>query len=156
MRMHKFTCLILAALLLLCGCGSGGSERIDDTRVPQGLFTRTGSAEEMVAEESKDLGPYVAPEYADAAFHAELALGDEDVKIDLSGSGQGYVGVSSVAEHRLKFQAIKDDATYNYDSASDGKPSIFPLQSGDGNYRFRVMENVVDSKYAELFSQSFF
>ena len=150
--MHKFTCLILAALLLLCGCGSGGSERIDDTRVPQGLFTRTGSAEEMVAEESKDLGPYVAPEYADAAFHAELALGDEDVKIDLSGSGQGYVGVSSVAEHRLKFQVIKDDATYNYDIASDGKPSIFPLQSGDGDYRFRVMENVVDSKYAEKYS----
>ena len=40
--------------------------------------------------------------------------------------------------------------TYTYDLASDGTPSVFPLQSGNGSYRFRVMENVVDKKYSEL------
>lgn len=62
--------------------------------------------------------------------------------------------MSVVSDKRLKFQVIKDEATYNYDIASDGTPSILPLQCGDGVYRFRVMENVVDNRYAEIYSTS--
>ena len=47
--------------------------------------------------------------YADALFHPEEAVGDGNVKIDLSAGNEGYVGVSAVAENRLKFQVIKDD-----------------------------------------------
>lgn len=92
------------------------------------------------------------PPFQDAAFHEDAALVEGNVKIDLSCTSQGYVAVSVVAEHRLKFQVIKEDITYTYDLHSDGTPSILPLQSGNGTYMFRVMENVQDTKYAMLYS----
>ena len=97
-------------------------------------------------------GKYTVPPFADAAFHEDKADDYGVVKIDVSAVSQGYVAVSCVADNRLKFQVMKGDATYNYDLASDGTPGIYPLQCGDGQYAFRVMENVVDTKYAELYS----
>ena len=90
------------------------------------------------------------PDFMDASFHEELAENEGRVRLDLSALEQGYVAVSATSDKRLKFQVIKDEDTYTYDLASDGTPSVFPLQSGDGDYRFRVMENVVDKKYSEL------
>jgi len=37
------------------------------------------------------------------------------------------------------------------DQRGDGVPSIYSIQSGDGDYTFRVMENVTDKKYAEVY-----
>lgn len=125
LRRIRCICAVLAmALCLTCGCGTPAA----------------------VA------GAYTAPPFAGSAYHPELAEGNGSVGIDLSAVGQGYVAVAAVAENRLKFQVVKDESVYNYDIASDGTPSVFPLQCGDGSYRFRVMENVVDSKYAELYS----
>lgn len=93
-----------------------------------------------------------AAEFQDAVFHGESAVGADGVLLDMSGTADGYVAVSAVSQNRLKFQVLKDDITYTYDIHSDGEPSVFPLQSGDGDYVFRVMENVVDSKYAVLYS----
>ncbi len=90
------------------------------------------------------------PDFMDASFHEELAENEGRVRLDLSALEQGYVAVSATSDKRLKFQVIKDEDTYTYDLASDGTPSVFPLQSGNGSYRFRVMENVVDKKYSEL------
>ena len=90
------------------------------------------------------------PVFLDASFHEELAENEGRVRLDLSALEQGYVAVSATSDKRLKFQVIKDEDTYTYDLASDGTPSVFPLQSGNGSYRFRVMENVVDKKYSEL------
>ena len=56
------------------------------------------------------------------------------------------------SESRLKFQVLKGDSTYTYDLPSDGVPAVFPLQSGDGAYTFRVMEHVAEGKYAPLYS----
>ena len=95
---------------------------------------------------------YATPEYLDAVFHESAALSGDRVKLDVSCLEQGYVAVSAYSNMRLKFQVIKDEMTYNYDLSSDGTPGIFPLQGGSGNYRFRVMENVVDKKYSELYS----
>lgn len=95
---------------------------------------------------------YETPAFQEAAFHPESALGGERAKIDLTGLSQGYVAVSAYSTQRLKFQVVKDEETYNYDLSSDGTPGIFPLQCGNGSYRFRVMENVVDKKYSELYS----
>ena len=97
-------------------------------------------------------GAWEMPPFQDAVFHEDAAQTEGNVKIDLSGVTQGYVAVSVVADNRLKFQVIKDDVTYTYDIASDGTPSILPLQSGNGTYLFRVMENVQDTKYALLYS----
>ena len=95
---------------------------------------------------------YATPEYQDAAFHESAALSGERVRLDVSCLEQGYVAVSAYSDMRLKFQVVKDEITYNYDLPSNGVPGIFPLQGGSGNYRFRVMENVVDKKYSELYS----
>lgn len=95
---------------------------------------------------------YTAPEFRDAEFHEAAAMLGDRVKLDVSSLDQGYVAVSAVSDMRLKFQVIKDETTYNYDLPSDGTPGIFPLQGGNGSYRFRVMENVVDKKYSELYS----
>ena len=97
-------------------------------------------------------GAWETPPFQDAVFHEDAAQAEGNVKIDLSCSSQGYIAVSVVAEHRLKFQVIKDDVTYTYDLHSDGTPSILPLQTGNGTYMFRVMENVQDTKYALLYS----
>ena len=96
--------------------------------------------------------PYDAPPFADAVFHAELAEGTESVQMDLSALELGYVAVSATSEKRMKFQVIQGETTYTYDLASDGTPSFFPLQSGDGSYQFRVMENVEDNRYAEIYA----
>ena len=95
---------------------------------------------------------YTAPEFREASFHESAAMVGDRVRLDVSCLEQGYVAVSATSDKRLKFQVIKDDMTYNYDLPSNGTPGIFPLQCGNGNYRFRVMENVVDKKYSELYS----
>ncbi len=97
-------------------------------------------------------GAWETPPFQEAVFHEDAAETDGNVKLDLSCMNQGYVGVSAVSDHRLKFQVLKDDVTYTYDIHSDGTPSILPLQSGDGAYLFRVMENVADTKYALMYS----
>jgi len=98
-------------------------------------------------------GTYQAPSYAGAQFHEDLAEGDDSVKIDLSATSEGMVALSAHAEKRLKFQAITGDVTYTYDLANDGTPGVFPLQSGNGHYLFRVLENVAETKYAVLFQK---
>ena len=93
-------------------------------------------------------------EFLDSAFHEDLAMDYGSARIDMSAVGSGYVAVSAWSDHRLKFQVLKEDITYTYDIASDGTPSILPLQSGDGEYLFRVMENVTESKYAIMCSDT--
>ena len=101
---------------------------------------------------SPNAAAYTAPEYRDAAFHEAAALTGDRVRLDVSCLDQGYVAVSATSDMRLKFQVIKDDVTYNYDLPSNGTPGVFPLQGGNGYYCFRVMENVVDKKYSELYA----
>ena len=95
---------------------------------------------------------YTAPPFRDAAFHADLAQNGERASIDISGLSEGYVAASATSETRLKFQVVKGEDVYNYDLPANGSPGVFPLQGGSGSYRFRIMENVVDQKYSELFS----
>ncbi len=92
--------------------------------------------------------------FADAVFNASKADKKGDIMVDCSSVSSGYVAVSCKASKRLKFQVVKDGSTYNYDIKSDGSVSILPLQLGNGSYKFRVMENIVDSKYAERFSKT--
>lgn len=120
--------LLLVFLLLVCpGCG-------------------------MRTEAAGTVRGYTAPPMAVSAFHKDKAGGENGVLLDLSAASEGYIGVSAVSAGRLKFQVLKDGATYTYDLKSDGTPSIFPLQMEDGMYTFRVLENVSGSKYAVLYS----
>lgn len=97
--------------------------------------------------------PYEAPEYAGSSFHADLAEGDQNVQLDLSAVSQGYIGVSVKSETRVKMKVIKGDISYQHNVASDGTPSIFPLQSGDGQYTFEIYHVVegTGGKYARIY-----
>ena len=127
--------IILALALLLAGCG--------DTEE---------SAAKSTAEKSGGKGGYKAPAFADSEYHESEAQGSNGFTIDTSASSEGYVAVTGESPSRLKFQVIKGSETYTYDMHSDGTPSIFPLQCGNGSYRFQIMENVVDNKYAEAWA----
>lgn len=111
-------------------------------------------AADSAAPKTDDTVPetiYEAPEMRGAGFHADAASGSPGAQIDISCVSEGYVAVAATADSRLKFQVLKDDETYNYDIARDGTPSVFPLQCGNGSYHFRIMQNIVDKKYAMIY-----
>ena len=130
MHRRRLAALLAAVFLFACGCG-------------------TAPAAPPPAD---DRPYYEAPPFHDASFHPELAVGTETVRIDISAVAEGYVGVSATSDARLKFQVRCGEDVYNYDLASDGTPSVFPLSSGDGDYRFRVMKNIAESRYAEEYA----
>ena len=150
LRAKQAACLLLAVCLLLGGCASSAEAAVSAVGRPLfgGLFGGKGGSG------AADASPYIAPPYAEAVFHGEKASNPGEVRLDLSAAEDGYIAVSARSDRRLKFQVVKGDLTYTYNLAGDGTPSIFPLQSGDGEYRLRVMENVVDKKYAELYADS--
>lgn len=157
MHKRKLLLWLLAAALLLCGCGSGGGDGGGQALLPPAAVNQASGQTrqpppqaESTAQSATDGPRYEAPPFLDAQFHRELAQGEGDTLIDVSAVSEGYVAVSAVAEARLKFQIKCGDETYTYDLASDGTPSIFPLSCGSGDYLFRVMENVAESRYAEI------
>ena len=70
--------------------------------------------------------------------------------IDVSGVNEGWVCASATSNSRLKFQVVHDDATYNYDLPNDGTPTLFPINTGNGAYKFRIMQNTEGNSYVEL------
>lgn len=76
--------------------------------------------------------------------------------IDALTRNQGYVTAGYVGDkpkyERLKFQVKSGDRVYNYDLDPKGDPKQFPINMGNGSYRFRVMERVEGNSYAEVMS----
>ena len=138
-RQALFVLFLILVLTCLCVTGCGGG---------------SGGGASSGGGDSDKAAAYEAPDFKDASFHEDKASGGGGAQIDLSETSKGYVAVSATSSSRLKFQVIKGDETYNYDIASDGTPSVFPLQCGSGTYTFKVMENITDSKYAENYSTS--
>ena len=125
-------CMLLVLMMLLWGCSS------EAQTVP-----------EPSQDNEEDREKYEVPEYAEAVFHETEAIADGDALFDISAVDEGYVAVSAVSDRRLKFAVIKDEIYY-YDLMNDGTPTVFPLQSGDGHYVFRVYEHIIDSSYAVM------
>ena len=97
-------------------------------------------------------GTYRAPSFASSPFNSSAAAGQNGAFIDTSSSGCGYVAAKASSGKRLKFQVIHDGTTYSYDLPGNSSPTSFPLQTGSGNYTFRVMQNTTGNKYATLYS----
>lgn len=147
MRQKRIICIwmVLVSLLGLMGCaGKEDLPRRNSESAEQPQGESQGEPESV----------YQAPAFADSAFHEEQAEGSDHAMVDLSCVNQGYVAVSATSANRLKFLVIKGDVTYNYDIDSGGTPSVFPIQGGDGDYEFQVMENVTDTKYAQVYATS--
>lgn len=130
--------VLLTVLMLLGGCGSAEEAAAAPAAAP-------------AAKEYPET-VYQAPEISETAFHRDRAVGDGNAAIDTSAVSEGYVAVSARSDSRLKFQVVMGDAVYTYDLPNDGEETIFCLQSGDGLYTFKIMENVVDTRYMEMFS----
>ena len=96
-------------------------------------------------------GTFPIPAFQDAVFHENLAVDCGSLLLDDSGLKQGYVAVRAEGDSRMKFQIIHGDIKYNYDLPS-GHETVFPLNMGDGDYTFRLMEQVSGSKYACVWS----
>ncbi|WMJ22320.1 transglutaminase-like domain-containing protein [Paludicola sp. MB14-C6] len=80
-------------------------------------------------------------------------LSDANAMIDISNVSEGYITASYTGSaKRLKLQVKKDGKTYNYDLNNQGGEETFPLQLGNGDYEFRIMENVTGTQYIQLFS----
>ena len=107
--------------------------------------------------ESRTVAPansthYEPPAFRNAEFHPDAAVSGSGAEIDLSAVSQGYVAVRAQSDKRLKCQVVYGDVKYNYDLPGDGTPVVYPLQSGNGQYNVRVMQNTTENKYMELFS----
>ena len=149
MRRSVIAWIILPVLLALAGCGGGDSPAAG----PPGPKDAPAAVSAQAAPQGD--GSYRAPAFASSGFSAEYAVGNAQVLVDASSAQYGYVAVSGQSEKRLKCQIFYGETTYTYDLPADGTPAVYPLQCGDGAYRLRVMENVVDNKYANLYSTEF-
>ena len=143
----------LLALLLLLNLWGCVTQAGMDPELPEEPASQEADSR---PEESApgDFTPYQAPAFADSAFHSEQAQGESGVLLDLSATAQGEVGGSALGEGRLKVQVLQGETTDTYNIGSDGTPAILPLQSGDGDYTFRVMQEVTEGKYAKLYEAS--
>lgn len=128
--------VVLALLASLAGCGGNAAVAA------------------APAATSASGGSYTIPPFSSSAFHPEQAVDYGSVKLDASALTGGVVAVSANSGSRLKFQVVLGETKYNYDLPNDGQAAVFPLNMGDGNYTFRLMEQVGESKYACIWSES--
>ncbi len=150
MKHRRIWCGLLAALCLLSGCG--GPAGPSASAGPPAASVRPGNSAPAgeTGEPPEDGVSYQAPPMADARFHDADEV--DGIRLDLSATEQGYVAVSAVSGQPMKMKALKGEEEYTYNIASDGTPSIFPLQCGNGLYTFQVWENIEGTKYARIFT----
>ena len=129
-------CLIVLLMLMLASCGGGGG----------------GEAPSPAADEPSDESEstYDVPEFRDAVYEEDEAEGNDEGLVDLSGVDEGYFALVCNSDVKIKLQVFKDDEVYTYDVVC-GKEQVFPLQMGNGTYTIKVMKNIVDTKYSELY-----
>ena len=131
-----FVCAVFV-ILTACGGGGGGAEP----------SAESGAA----AEESGE--KYEVPKFKGASFHEDEAEGNDEVLVDTSRSSKGFFGLHCTSDKKIKVQVFKDDDVYTYDVVT-GKDQIYPFQLGDGSYTIKVMKNIADTKYSELYATS--
>jgi len=125
-------------------------------------FTACGSSEasggaaaetETQAQSDETAEKYEVPKFRGAQFHEDEAEGNGEVMVDTSRSSKGFFGIHCVSDKKIKIQVFKDDEVYTYDVVN-GEDQIYPFQLGNGTYTIKVMKNIVDTKYSELYATS--
>ncbi len=145
-RAVRLAALALALALGACGAPPAGA-------APAAEPTAAPSCTAAPAlPQGADGGGSTAQPLQLSPFHAAAAAGENGALVDTTHTAQGYVAASAENENRLKFQVVYGETKYNYDLPGDGTPQAFPLQSGDGSYTFRVMQNTTADKYIEIYS----
>ena len=136
---YLIICMLLSAVFIcLPGCGGGG-----------GAAAEAGADKETSAEE--DAPRYKVPKFRGAQFHEDEAEGNSEVLVDTSRCNKGFFGIHCTSDKKIKIQVFKDDEVYTYDCVT-GKDQIYPFQLGNGTYTIKVMKNIADTKYSELYA----
>ncbi|MCF0143291.1 MAG: transglutaminase domain-containing protein [Parasporobacterium sp.] len=125
--------ILIGLICLLAGCGgrSGGQTPDDPDGPKPGDFKSA---------------------YFPAVFDNPEYIAD-NVSLDTSTAGDGYVGLSIVNENNIKIILVSPEKDYVYDVPHDGTTFYLPLSEGDGDYILRVMQNTTDNRYLELASR---
>ncbi len=111
--------------------------------------------EQVQAQEAEEISyrdntPVVLVPSADG----EVVCGTEEVCVDASNLSEGYIMVKYMGDAD-KVRMLLDTPegnTYNYLIPTDGSYAVLPMSDGNGTYGIGIYENIVDDKYAELFS----
>ena len=167
----KILCLILAVLLVLCGCaGQPAAPTIEATEatlaatepaIPEAVPEETEAVyvdtveldiqepqlEAAILEEPAE--PAI-PDILEPVASGELVQETDQVIIDYSNTADGYVMVLFKGEtsKRLKVQ-VKSGTTYTYNLPQQ-QWTVFPLSDGNGHYQVKVFINTSGSQYSLL------
>ena len=128
--------MMLIFVMLSASCGEASGE------------TAPAKAEETT--ETQEQPTYKVPKFRNAAYDEDAAEGNSEVQVDLSHTDKGYFSLYCTSDVKIKLQVFKDDETYTYDVVPN-KVQVYPLQLGNGSYTIKVMKNIVDTKYSELY-----
>ena len=136
---YLIICLLISSVFVcLPACGGGDA---------------AGGAAAEAGEKDETVERYKVPKFRGASFHEDEAYGNDEVLVDTSRSDKGFFGIHCVSDKKIKLQVFKDDEVYTYDVVT-GKDQIYPFQLGDGSYTIKVMKNIADTKYSELYVTS--
>ena len=136
-------CILIVAGLTACGSPAASDGKDDGPKL----------VEKNSGEDSESGGGFKSSSFKKAVFDKSKAEGNEEGQVDLSHVSEGYVSMQVNTDARVKLQVFKDSDQYVYDVIL-GRTQIFPLQSGDGSYTFKIMKNIEDNKYYELYGCS--
>lgn len=134
---------VLLLSLLLCICVSCAGKK----------NSAVTSALERTGEKSgyRDNTPVILTPSADG----EVVYSNSEVDIDASNLSEGYIMVkyTGTADKIRMLLSTPGGETYNYLVPADGSYAVYPMSEGSGTYRIGVYENILEDKYAELFTQ---
>ena len=159
-RMKRLFLPLLAAALLLSGCGQTAAETApaEEQETQEEIYPEVTPLEEVDLE---DEAVALAGEPAVSTLLLPEASGtlvqsNGKAVIDYSNTADGYVMVKYTAAttKRLKVQVKGPGTTYTYNLAADAAWDTFPLSDGNGAYQVVVYENISGTKYATVLSQS--
>lgn len=178
MRLKKTVVIILALMLLLTACGrkkqsdqpaEAPQETPIETAKETAKETEAPAAAEEAYVEAVELEPEAVmqesiilaeppqaaiPDILEPEASGELVKQNEKVQIDYSNTSDGYIMVLYTAEteKKLKTRIVGPETTYTY-NLEKGKWVVFPLTDGEGNYQFKVFENVKGTQYSLVLAE---
>ncbi|MBO5778447.1 MAG: transglutaminase domain-containing protein [Clostridia bacterium] len=117
------------------------------------------STEESVKQEGDALEDILKPSQITLlrpVASGTLVKSNTSAIIDYSHTDDGYIMVKFTASTtvRLKVQVTGPTTTYTY-NIKPQEWNVFPLSDGNGEYRLKVLKNVVDNRYSTVLSLNY-
>lgn len=137
LRILIIGCIILISICLQSGC-SAKEDNLPFIKEEQNVRLRDEKAQILIPLAEK-----------------KLVYCDEGIVMDVSNLSEGYFMVCYTGNAK-KVQLLLETpkgTTYHYRIPTKGIYGVYPLSEGTGEYCAKFYENIIDNKYAEIFSQ---